>query len=117
MRFLVDECAGPAIARCLRDRGHDVVSIHETARGTDDRTILNWAHAERRILITSDKDFGEWIYRLGLPHCGVVLLRLASARRANRVAAIERLLASSADLLPDAFVVVTEKRVRFAKRT
>ncbi len=27
VRFLVDECTGPAVARCLRDRGHDVVSV------------------------------------------------------------------------------------------
>jgi hypothetical protein len=32
MRFLVDECTGPAVARRLRELGHDVFSIYEQAR-------------------------------------------------------------------------------------
>jgi predicted nuclease of predicted toxin-antitoxin system len=27
MRFLVDECTGPAVARWLREQGHDVFSV------------------------------------------------------------------------------------------
>ncbi len=33
MRFLVDECTGPAVARWLHDRSHEVFSIYEEARG------------------------------------------------------------------------------------
>lgn len=33
MRFLVDECTGPAVARWLRDQQHDVFSVYEEARG------------------------------------------------------------------------------------
>ena len=58
MRFLVDECAGPAVARWLRELGHEIFSVFDEARGLDDDRILSQAFAEKRIPITNDKDFG-----------------------------------------------------------
>jgi predicted nuclease of predicted toxin-antitoxin system len=36
MRFLVDECTGPGVARWLTQQGHDVFSVFDDARGGDD---------------------------------------------------------------------------------
>ncbi len=36
MRFLVDECIGPAVAQWLREQGHDVSSVFDESRGEDD---------------------------------------------------------------------------------
>ncbi len=63
MRFLVDECTGPSVARWLREAGHDVFSVYEEARGIDDDTVIARAVAENRIIVTNDKDFGEKVYR------------------------------------------------------
>jgi predicted nuclease of predicted toxin-antitoxin system len=52
MRFLVDECAGPAVAKWLRDQGHQVFSVYEEERGMDDDDIVQKAFLENRILIT-----------------------------------------------------------------
>lgn len=112
MRFIVDECTGPAVARWLRDQGHDVVSVYDEARGIDDDGVLARAVAEDRIVITNDKDFGDKVFRLGRPHRGVVLLRLEDERAANKRAALERLLAAHSAQLPDRFTVVTERTIR-----
>lgn len=72
MRFLVDECTGPRVARWLRDQGHEVFSVYERARGMDDARVLEKADSENWILITNDKDFGEQVYRGQQPHRGVV---------------------------------------------
>ena len=80
MRFLVDECTGPALARWLRAQGHDVYSAYEQARGVDDDTLLARAFAERRVLITNDKDFGDRGFRERRPHRGVIFLRLNDER-------------------------------------
>lgn len=112
MRFLVDECTGPAVARWLRGAGHDVLSIYDDARGLDDEAVLARAVAEDRIVITNDKDFGDKVFRLGRPHRGVILLRLDDERAANKKAAIERLLAAHSEQLPGRFVVVTERAIR-----
>ena len=114
MRFLVDECTGPAVARWLREHEHDVFSVYEEARGMDDRDVIHKAFAENWILITNDKDFGERIYRERQPHRGLVLLRLEDERAAVKIDVVRQLLASYADRLGDQYVVVTETRVRFA---
>src|SRR5262245_2593936 len=116
MRFLVDECIGPVVARWLCNHQHEVFSVYEEARGMDDEEIIEKAFAESWVLITNDKDFGEKIYRERYPHRGVVLLRLTDDRAGKKVAAIERLLEDYADQLIDRYVVVTESKVRFARR-
>ncbi len=115
MRFIVDENAGPSIARWLHEQGHDVFSVYDSARGLSDEAIIRMAFAEDRILVTSDKDFGEKVYRQRWPHRGVVLLRLRDERLAMKRATLARLLTGYAERLPDQFVVVSERRVRFAR--
>ena len=116
MRFLVDECTGPAVAEWLREQKHEVFSVYDEARGLDDDAILRKALTENWILITNDKDFGEKIYREGYPHRGVILLRLDDERAAAKIETLRRLLRSYADRLPNQFVVVTETKVRFVGR-
>ena len=115
MRFLVDECTGPAVARWLRDQSHEVFSVYEEARGMVDDEILDKAYSEDWIVITNDKDFGEKVYRDKQPHHGVVFLRLQDERSASKIDAIEKLLDGYDDRLADAFVVVTETQVRFGQ--
>jgi len=116
MRLLVDECTGPAVARWLRERQHEVFSVYEEARGMDDDEIIKKAFAENWILITNDKDFGEKVYRDQYPHKGVVLLRLDDERAESKIDTVRRLLAGYADQLAGQFVVVTETAVRFARQ-
>lgn len=71
MRFLIDECAGPAVARRFRAPQHDIFSVYDEARGMDDEDVIRKAFAENRVLITNGKDFGEKVYRERLPHKGV----------------------------------------------
>ena len=115
MRFLVDECTGPAVAHWLRAQKHEVFSVYEEARGMEDDEVITKAFAENWILITNDKDFGEKIYRERRPHKGVVLLRLEDERTVNKIAILQRLLEGYAERLTEQFVVVTERQLRFAR--
>ena len=114
MRFLVDECTGPAVARWLRSQSHEVFSVYDEARGMPDDEILAKAHSENWILITNDKDFGGMVFRERKSHRGIIFLRLQDERATSKTDAIQKLLAAYADQLPDAFVVVTETQIRFA---
>jgi predicted nuclease of predicted toxin-antitoxin system len=112
MRFIVDECTGPEVARWLRQNLHDVSSIYEESRGLDDEGVLQKAFAEDRILITNDKDFGEMVFREGRAHKGIILLRLEDERVANKIKVLKHLLEQYADQLANNFVVATETTVR-----
>ena len=115
MRFLVDECTEPAVARWLVSQNHEVFSVYDVSPGMKDGDILRQAVVENRIIITNDKDFGDMIYRERRPHCGVIFLRLDDERTPAKIDALRRLLADHADQLFERYVVVTEARVRFAK--
>lgn len=115
MRFLVDECTGPAVALWLRNQKHEVFSVYEEARGMEDDVIIQKAFEENWILITNDKDFGEKVYRDRRLHRGVILLRLEDERAASKIEVLRRLLVLYADQLQDRFIVATEIQVRFAQ--
>lgn len=68
MRFLVDENTGVIVARWLRSQEYEVSSVYEESRGSDDDEIIQKAFDENWIVITSDKDFGEKVYREQRPH-------------------------------------------------
>lgn len=115
MRFIIDECTGPTVAEWLVKQNHEVYSIFDSARGMEDDEIISRATDENRIIITNDKDFGEKIFREGKFHNGIILLRLQDERPQSKIDVLSRLLNSHSENLPGAFIVVTEKAIRFAR--
>ena len=117
MRFLVDECTGPAVAQWLRLQNHDVISVYDEIRGADDKEVIQKAYEQNRILITNDKDFGELVFRDKKQHKGVILLRLKDERPANKIAVLKHLLEKYESSLSRHFIVVTENTVRITGKT
>jgi len=115
MRFLVDECTGPAVARWLESRGFEVFSVYDQAQGSSDEEVLRKAFDENWMLVTNDKDFGNKVFRERRPHRGVIFLRLDDERSASKIDTLRRLLDGYGERLADRFVVVTEEQVRFAR--
>lgn len=114
MKFLVDRCAGRRLAVWLRDLGHDVVESRDKGPDPGDRVLLEWAAAEGRILITMDKDFGEFIFVEKLTHCGLV--RLPDVPAATRIALMEKVLtAHGGDLAEHAVITVRGGRIRISR--
>lgn len=115
---MVDECTGPAVARWLSDeRGHEVFSVYDEARGAKGDDLIDEAFSEGWMLVTNDRDFGEKVFREQRPHRGIVFLRLGNERNANKIEVLSRLLDGLAGRLVDRFVVVTETQVRFSGGT
>jgi|SRR5687767_2098791 predicted nuclease of predicted toxin-antitoxin system len=113
MNLLADECCDSLLVNDLRSDGHDVLYVKETAPGADDLAVLQLATAQRRILLTEDKDFGELVVRLKLPAYGIVLLRINPADSALKLARLRDLLLHHAARLPGSFVVLDEAKARF----
>ncbi|MBI2010178.1 MAG: DUF5615 family PIN-like protein [Candidatus Chisholmbacteria bacterium] len=112
MKFLADENIGLEVVTFLRRRHHDVRSVIEDCPGASDAAILTRAAAAKRILITSDTDFGTLVYHARLAHAGIILLRLEDERNNNKIAVLKRLIQKYQQKLPGNFVVVTETSVR-----
>lgn len=113
MKFLADENVPLASVRVLREAGHDVLSIAETAPGSDDRTVLWMAHRESRVLITLDTDFGGLIFREGSARpSAVILFRLPRFDGAEPGRGVLELLASAGGEIQGSFLVIGMRGVR-----
>lgn len=93
MRFAIDACVPEQLATELRALGADVVSAAGRPAMPDDE-ILRGALARDRVLITTDKDFGDLVFRDGHAAVGIVLIRFdlmsvtLTAETAARIAAL-----------------------------
>ena len=114
MRFLVDECVGPSVVRWLRENNHDASSAFEDCRGWEDERILEKACTEGRIVVTMDKDFGDMIFRMKLPHRGIILLRSAYYGPSDKISMMKKVLSLDESDLSGRFVVVTETAIRIS---
>jgi predicted nuclease of predicted toxin-antitoxin system len=81
MLILLDSCVWGGVRPELAAAGHDVVWTGDWSEDPGDQEILSRAHAENRILVTLDKDFGELAILRGTPHSGIVRLVNISARQ------------------------------------
>jgi predicted nuclease of predicted toxin-antitoxin system len=112
LRFLVDVNAGLAVAAALRDAGHDVLFAGDLDWRMPDVELLSVAQREQRIVLTMDTDFGEMVYGSGLPHAGVLLLRMPGAGRLEKIQVVEEIIHRYGDQLPNRFCTYRRGRLR-----
>ena len=111
MRVLLDTCVwGPAAGE-LAALGHDVVWCGAWPEDPGDDGVLARAHAEGRVLVTLDKDFGELAVLQAKPHSGIVRLVGVAARQQAAVCA-QVLARFGAELLAGGIVTANPPRVR-----
>ena len=115
MRFLADECLDGRLIAGLRRAGHDVTAARDTLPGAGDRSVLEAARRDARVLVTEDKGFGDLVVRRGLSVPGLRLVRYVQS---DVYSVLQRLLAvvdRQGDHLHDLYVVVTPERARLRR--
>lgn len=112
MRVVADEDVAAQIVEALRADGHEVTYLAELAPSTEDPVVLSWANTASSLLITSDKDFGELVYRSGEQTCGVLLLRLHQLQVPTRAALVASVLRQRGSELSRSFAVLTPAVLR-----
>ena len=111
MKVLLDACVWGDAATELRAAGHDVIWAGEWAEDPGDEEILSRAFRDARVLVTLDKDFGEWAIFRGAQHCGI--MRLVGCGAREQAALCARVLAlHGAELLDGAIVTAEPGRLR-----
>lgn len=112
MRFLVDSCVSKAVCDDLRNAGHDVQWVpHEFEGDPGDEAIIDAALENDRVLITGDKDFGEWVFLRGKRQ--PPLIRLAAMSPVNQVLVVRQVLEThGSDLSRAAMITATTTRIR-----
>ena len=114
MKFLLDVNAGGPLFDWLTELGHDVVRVSTKDPRMSDDDILSWAVKEKRVIITTDKDFEEMIWREEKKHCGV--LRLENLPRSERKALLRDVLKHHMKVLESGSIVIAlSKKFRVRK--
>ncbi len=72
MIFVADENVDRQIVEGLRVQGNNVLYIAEMSPSISDNEVLALSNRHRGLLITSDKDFGELVFRQGLISYGII---------------------------------------------
>lgn len=112
MKYHANENIESEVVLFLRTLGHDVSYAAEIQPRASDDEVLARATAEGRILITSDKDFGELCFLRGLPSYGVILLRGNDLTGEGRIRLLRQLFESHPLADPSSFTVVSDKGIR-----
>ena len=115
IHFVADESVDATIFAALRQEGFFVYSIQENQFGIIDEEVLNVANERKAILLTEDKDFGELVYRLQLPHCGIFLMRLIGLTSEEKASASLKTEQYYLQELPYNFTVLKDSKVRIRK--
>lgn len=104
--FIADESCDFRIVKSLREAGFDVKAIVEEMPGATDPMVLNAALNEKRILLTEDKDFGEWVFAHKSASSGVILIRYPANARLFMVETVLNLLEKQSNKLFAKFTVL-----------
>ena len=115
MRVLANENFPKDAIEALRKCGHDVSWVREEKPGIGDREVLQIAQAEKRLLITFDKDFGELAFRQRLSaEVGIVLFRVVP-KSSVQIAKVAVSALESRNDWQGHFSVIEDDRIRMTK--
>lgn len=112
MNLLADENMDRGVVERLRADGHRVGWVAELSPSLPDEEVLRQAAADGAVLVTEDKDFGELVYRRGLAHAGVLLVRLEGLDNAAKAEVVSQAVRDHGADLPGAFAVVSPDSIR-----
>lgn len=112
MRILADENVARDVVAWLRAGGHDVTFAAELQAGAPDTQWAATSELEQRVLLTSDKDFGELVFRDRLVTHGIVLMRLDDLTVAEILARLQDVWSVVEANPAGRFIVITESKVR-----
>jgi len=115
MNFVADENMDRQIVDRLRQNGHQVLYVAEMDPSIPDDEVIVTANQDAALLLTSDKDFGELVFRQGRITHGVVLIRLAGLSPILKAEIVSNAIGQHVAELPNAFAVITPGVIRIRK--
>lgn len=110
--ILADENIDDQITEAIRAIGIEVYSIAETHSGIEDEEIIKLSKNPPRIILTEDKDFGEWVFAHGVKDISVILLRYKFTDTERMIQVVTDLLNRKINDLAGKFTVVTVDKIR-----
>jgi predicted nuclease of predicted toxin-antitoxin system len=115
MNFVADEGVDRPIVERLRQDGHIVSYVAEMAPSIPDHAVLDLANEQGALLLTTDKDFGELVFRQRRLTTGVLLIRLAGLSATSKARIVASSIVRHTRELAGNFTVISPGAVRIRK--
>jgi predicted nuclease of predicted toxin-antitoxin system len=110
--IIADENIDHSLIVTIRELGIDVYSVYESDRGIRDEAVIDSSRMPPRIILTEDKDFGEWVFSHNVKGISVLFLRYHfKETEAMRVVLIKLLSERLAEIV-GCFTTVTVQKIR-----
>ncbi|MCP5052475.1 MAG: toxin-antitoxin system, toxin component [bacterium] len=112
LRILVDESVDSRITRKLNTPDFDIIYVSEYSKGIPDDEVLELSRKFSSILLTEDRDFGEWVFAHHEENVSVVYLRYKVQEIEKITKSLITVLSEKKENLYNKFCVITTTKVR-----
>ncbi len=109
--ILADENIDFRIITSLRGSGFDVISIQEDYKSVPDAEVIKISKKSNSIILTEDKDFGEWVFAHKAEGLSV-LLRYHHEDLELIVKSLINYITNYSEVLFGHFTTVTKNKIR-----
>ena len=113
--ILANENIDHTLIEAIREIGIEVHSIFEKNRGMKDETIIELSRKPPRIILTEDKDFGEWVFAHDVIGISVLFIRYHFKDTDLMKSRLTQLLTERLDELSGHFTTLTINKLRIRK--
>ena len=112
--ILADEGLNGRIVKHLRENGFSIDWILELEPGIPDEKVIDFAKVNNQILITEDKDFGEWVFSHKVEGLTIIFLRYEKVDFEAIVSYLVQLLNEELDQPrpPHQFITINKNKIR-----
>jgi predicted nuclease of predicted toxin-antitoxin system len=110
--IIADENIDAAFILALRKIPIKVISIREDFSGITDEAIIKLAKKSECILLTEDKDFGEWVFAHNVKGISVVFLRYSVKQKEKMISILLNLMKEKRTHLHNKFTTITINKIR-----
>jgi predicted nuclease of predicted toxin-antitoxin system len=117
LKLFLDQMFSLDVAHALRGEGHDVMRASEVGQArADDHQILQKAITGKRILVTLDEHFGDWVILPLSEHPGVIRLKVNPTTSENVITLLLPFLRPySSEQFKDHLVIVSPERSKWIR--
>ncbi|EMJ90040.1 DUF5615 family PIN-like protein [Leptospira meyeri] len=112
VNLLADENVDYRLIKLLRNEGHKVLSVLEESKGITDLQVIELAKKIDGIILTLDKDFGEWVFAHKEYSNGIIFLRYNPKDFKEIFNSLNILLNKNSLELNGKFVVLSKNKIR-----
>lgn len=103
--LVADKSVDFGIVQQLRKSGFIVYSIMEQSPSIKDKEVLSVATNQKALLLTEDKDFGELVFRLQIPHKGILLIRILKMKDKAKALFVAKAVSANYEIMLNTFSV------------